>query len=271
MQDIRKELVWIVRIGLLTGLCFAVYFILMTAIIPAARFSIEPEENNPSKAKSFLSYIDWQSSVNDSIRNIGVSLASKEAFLMAKIGMTPGDSISLEISIPDSTVSLVVQGVSLFTAPIISCRTSKAFKKIDPFYLSYWLSTPFVVDTHYASLPKIPVLYKKAPRDTIEALSQLEPEPLKDSIDPVFFTLILDRDLSISFEQYEKPLKMNHRAIRAYRHKLDNIEKKDIFYNLIRFRPVKLVPDIRIVLDKKSARVIYRALPVDAKVALQIR
>jgi hypothetical protein len=116
----------------------------------------------------------------------------------------------------------------------------------------------------------VPVLYKKAPKDTIEAMSQLELDPLKDEIDPVFFRLNLDRKLTLSFEQAEKPEKGTYGHLLAYRRMVRAINRNEIFTHLLRFKPIEFIPEINIVIDKKAARVIYRALPVDALVAIQL-
>jgi transketolase len=45
----------------------------------------------------------------------------------------------------------------------------------------------------FKPIPKTPILYKKAPKDTIEAMSQPEIDPLDDNLDPVAFAKFTDR------------------------------------------------------------------------------
>jgi len=270
MPEKRKDLIWIRRIAFAFAMVLVVYYIIMTAIIPVSRFKIETREEKQSKNKLFLPDLTWRETVNDSIKNKTIELSSAESFLLSKLEMTDSDSISLAISLEDSSATLVVQGVTIFNAKIQAYQVSHAFKKIDPFVLSYWLSAPFVVDTHYSSVPKVPVLYKKAPKDTIEASSQIEPDPLRDDLEPVHFMLRLKPGLTIKFEQAEDPEKGYRRTLKVYKRKLRVRARRNIFNHLIRFTPIEFVPEIKIVLDKKSARVIYRALPVDALVALQL-
>lgn len=270
LPGLQKEMKWVLRIAIGMAALFIFYYVIMTAVIPVNRFRISVDQQKPARNKVFLPYIPWQYTVSDSIRQRAVNLVSRESFLLSRMELTESDSISLTISLRDSTACLVVQGVTIFTSKIEYFEVSPVLLKSDPFVLSHWLSTPFVVDTHYSSIPKVPVLYKKAPKDTLEALSQLEPDPLKDDLDPVYFRLLLTRGLTLTVEQSEVPENGDLTLLKNYRKKLKRLDRQNIAGNLFRFRPVNFTPGIKIVLDKKSARVIYRAIPVDALVAVQL-
>jgi len=271
MPETRKDLFWIKRISFALAMGFLFYFVLMTVIIPVSRFEIIVPEDNTENKKGVRNPISWQISVDDSLKKRAVSLKSSEAFLLSRLEMTKSDSISLAISLKDSSVALVVQGVTIYNSRIQQFTVSNAFNKPDPFILAQWLSEPFVVDTHYSSIPKTPVLYKKAPKDTIEAMSQLELDPLKDDLNPVHFTLRLDRNLIVNFEQSEEAGTANLRSFKAYKREMRKIERNAILKHVVRFTPVIFVPEINIVIDKKAARVIYRALPENALVSIRIQ
>jgi hypothetical protein len=271
MPEAKKDLFLIKRIVFALALGLLSYFVIMAIIIPVSRFEIVIPGDNPDGNKVFRPAKDWQLSLTDSLKNKAIELKSREAFLLSRLEMTESDSISMSISLKDSSVALVVQGVTIYNAKIRSYSVSHAFKKADPFVLAQWLSTPFVVDTHYSSIPKTPVLYKKAPKDTIEAMSQLELDPLKDDLNPVRFTLKLDRKLSLNFEQSEKPEKGYLKPLRVYIREMMAIERKSILKQLVLFKPVEFIPEIKIVIDKKAARVIYRAIPENAMVAIRLQ
>jgi len=270
MTEARKDLVWIKRITFILVVSLLVYFILMAVIIPVYRFNIpatvdESGSKNPHKPEKV-----WQFNDNDSLLNRAVDLKSREAFLLSRLEMAESDSISMAISLKDSSVALVVQGVTIYSAKIKEYKISRVFAKTDPLILAGWLSKSFVVDTHYASIPKTPVLYKKAPKDTIEAMSQLEPDPFKDELNPVYFTLILNRNLILSFEQEGGNEDGDNEGLKLYQKQLRSIEQKRIVKKLGSFTPLDFIPGIKIVIDKNAARVIYRAIPENAFVALQI-
>jgi hypothetical protein len=270
MWESRKDLVWIIRITLIIALGLIAYFMTLTVIIPVSRYKIEVPEKKPGLDKVFLPDQNWLLSLDDSVKNKAFNLLSSESFLISRLAMTSSDSISMAISLKDSSIALVVQGVAIYKAKIQFYQTSRALTEADPVTLAQWLSSPFIVSSHLSSIPKVPVLYKKAPKDTIEAMSQLELDPLKDDLDPVSFSLILDRKLTLSFEQAETPEKGYLRKLKAYKRHLKAISRKEIFSHLFRCEPIDFIPEINIVLDRKAARVIYRALPVDALVAIQL-
>ncbi len=271
MPETRKDLLWIKRISFAFALGIVSYFVLMTVIIPVSRFKIINPEENPENKKATGNEINWQISDDDSLINRAIKLKTSEAFLLSRLEMAKSDSISLAISLKDSSISLVVQGVAIYSSKLQYFKISNVFIKTDPFILAQWLSKPFVVDTHYSSIPKTPVLYKKAPKDTIEAMNQLELDPLKDDLIPVHFTLSLDRKLLLNFEQAQDSVSVKPRLIRSYKREMRNIRRNNILKHLLRFSPVEIVPEINIVIDKKAARVIYRALPEKALVAIQIQ
>ena len=270
MQETRRDLVWIKRISLMAAIGLLSYFLIMTIIIPVARSEIETPAENPGDYKFFRPDLNWQLTVEDSLKERAIELKAAEAFLLARLEMTDSDSISMAISLIDSSIALVMQGVTIYTGKIQSYKISNAFTEADPFVLAHWLSRPFVVDTHYASIPKVPVLYKKAPKDTIEAMSQMELDPLKDDLDPVHFSLKLDRNLILDFHQAEIPEKEFAHKLKAFKKQMRRIERRNTISHLLNFTPVEFVPGIQIVLDKKAARVIYRAIPQSSLVALQL-
>jgi hypothetical protein len=270
MKEKRKSMIWIKLSTLVITIGLVVYFLIMTVIIPVSRFKIEIDKEKSSKKKNLQSDLNFQLSVEDSLKNKAIDVLNRKAFLLSKLEMTKIDSISLAINLRDSIAELVIQGVTIYSAKIQDFSVTNVFSKTDPFILAEWLSTPFTVTTRSASIPQVPVLYKKAPKDTIEAMSQLELDPLKDDIDPVNFVLNLDRKLNLYFEQAEKPEKGTRRQLTAYKRQVRAMDFREILNHLIWFKPIEFVPKITIIIDKKAARVIYRALPVDALVAVQL-
>jgi len=270
MPENHKNLIRIVRIAIAFATIFLAYFIVITVFIPVSRFKIKFPEEIPAKEKLPFPDAKWQESVDDSTKNVVLNLINREAFLLYRMELSESDSISAVISLKDSSVALVMQGVTIFSSKIQAYKISEALYKVNSFALSQWASKPFVVDTYFSSIPKTPVLYKKAPKDTIEAMSIPEMDPLKDDMDPVYFTLNLDRQLKINFIQAEIPDKEFIKRVKEYKNDMRTITRKDIFSHLLNFSPMEFVPEINIVIDKKAARVIYRAMPEKSLVALQI-
>lgn len=271
MQGKSKGLIWVASIVVFFALCFFAYFFALTVVMPVSNYKLEiPIQKKKAENKIFYPDQEWRAATSDSVKNQVLDIITTESFLLSRLEMTKTDSISMAVSLKDSVISLVVQGVTIYKAKIQSYTVSNAILKSDPFALAHWLSKPFVIDTHYASIQKAPVLYKKAPKDTIEAMNQLELDPFKDDMDPVYISFELDRKLTLVIEQAEALEKGNLKKLKEYRKTRRAIVNKSILTNLMNRTPVEFVPEINIVIDKKAARVIYRALPVDAYVALQL-
>lgn len=273
MQENRKDLTWIPIISIIIAAGLVTYFLLLAVILPVSRFRVEVPQTQKKKAadeKLIIPDPAWLGSVNDSVKSVAYGLLSEESYLLSKLAMTESDSISMAISLKDSSISLVVQGVTIYNARIQSFHSSRIFSRTDPVIVAQYLSVPFIMEEFSASIPKVPMLYKKAPKDTIEAMSQLEPDPLNDDLSPVYYTIKLNRKLILRVEQYETPEKENIEQLKGYRRQINTARRKDIFNALLRCKPLEFIPEIKIGLDKKSARVIYRALPVDALISIQL-
>ncbi|MCB8995440.1 MAG: hypothetical protein H6538_07525 [Bacteroidales bacterium] len=266
----RKDLIWLKRISIFLASGLIVYFFVMTIILPVSGFKMDPRQNNKALDRLLVPDLEWKLKVSDSIKSKAADLVSTESYLLSKLEMAENDSISLTVSLRDSSISLVVKGVTIYSAKIYSYSISQILKDSDPFILSQWLSKPFTIESYYSSIPKIPVLYKKAPKDTIEANSQLEPDPLAESLDPVFYTFQFEPRLSLTVSQIEAPDKSKLKGLKSYRRSLKLIARKKVLHSLVKGEPLEFVPGINISTDQKAARVIFRALPEGADMALQL-
>ncbi len=270
MLNNKNTLLWIKRIAIFLALAIMVYFTMMTVVIPVSRYKIILPEKTSEYDKVFPTDLNWELTADDSVKHQAKMMISEEAYLLSRLEMAESDSICLAMSFEDSTISLVIQGVTIYSSKIQSFQISSSLKKSDPFTLAQWLSVPFTVENHYSSIPKVPVLHKMAPKDTIEAMNQIMLDPLKNDLDPVFYSLYLDRRLILNFEQEELPGNDNTKQLKIYRREIKLDDRRTILKHLVRFSPIEFVPKINVVLDKKTARVIYRAIPDHALVSLQL-
>jgi hypothetical protein len=254
---------------LFTIILFSIYYILLITVLPVMRYTyvIPEQKSNPKEIKHDLSIYY---SVNDSLRDRSIELANKEAYLMAQMELTRDDSICMVLDLKDSAVSLVVQGVKIYSSKITSYQISSLFNKIDPIITSLNFSWPFKVIEYSSSIPKIPVIIRKAPKDTIEAASLPEPGQLEESQQYVIFQLKLDRKLGLSFEQDSISDKINRKSIKYFIHTQKKVKKKAVRNALIRAGPMEYQPEIKIKLNRQAALVIFRAIPENAKIAIRL-
>ena len=263
-----KAFSFLFRSSVIFLILFALYYISVVVVLPVLNHKyIIPDK----KSKSGLVHdLSWHYLVHDTLYDRSVELANKESFLLARSEMAKGDSIGLIVDLLDSTVSLNIQGVTIFNARISDYDNSNVFRINDPFVTAQFFSWPFRVKEYSSSIPKIPVIIKKAPRDTIEAAAQSEPGHMEESQNYVSFQLQLDRKVNLLFEQDRGPDTIRYQKIRHYIHQQKRVVKRSVRIILIRGSPAEFVPEINIRLDHKDALVIFRALPENASVAIRI-
>jgi hypothetical protein len=256
----------------LTGIlaAFAVYYFYIIGLRPFMRYDYvfpdEPVSRKGISARDFNSYYLWP----DSLLDKAAGYAFSEAFLLAKLDMAKEDTTSLIVNLKDSTVSLSIQGVTSFESPISGFEYSKILEKSDPFLTAKYFSWPFKIEEYFSSVPKIPVIVRKAPKDTIEAASMPEPTMLEENDQYVSFRLNLDRKLSIVFEQDSIPDTIDNRSMDHYRRRQKQLNRKSVRKALTGSVPYDYLPEIKVRLERDDALVIFRALPENADIAVRL-
>lgn len=188
------------------------------------------------------------------------SLLARNTFLKAKSEVIENDSIYLCINLKDSLITLEIQGVKLHEIKMNRIKKSKLLKKL-PIEVKYsYISEPFNVESYYSTIPKVPIVVKKAPKDTVEAqkMNSVPQIPPEDYVHCVLFT---DKNLNIFLDQVERPEK-NH-LIKWLK---SNLNERwffigDILRGCFSFK----IPDyklwIRIEIPSDDLKTIFRALP----------
>ena len=255
---------------LLAGVLFTIYYVVIIAFLPVSNYRyIFPEKQN-AKTNKINHDLSWYYAFDDSLLNTSIDQANKEAFLLARLEMAKNDSISMAVDLKDSTITLLVQGVTIFKTKLLAYDCSNYFNKIDPFVTSQFFSWPFIVEEYSASIPKIPLIIKKAPKDTIEAASPPAPGQLEESQQLISFQLSLDRKLNILFEQDSLSYGTKNKSYKQYIHQQKKVSKKAVRMALIRGSPIEYIPQIKIRLNRQDALIIFRAIPEKVKVAIRI-
>ena len=249
--------------------CFVIYYTLIIAVIPVLNYEYILPEQNP-KSRGPKHDLSQYYSLPDSLMNRSKELANNEAYLLARLEMAKDDSICIALDLKDSSVSLIVQGVTIYSSRISSYKSSSLFSKSDPFLTSLYFSWPFRIEEYSASIPKIPVIIRKAPRDTIEAASLPEPGQLEESQNYVLFQFKLDRKLGIIFEQDSISDLIDKKAIKYFIRQQKKVKKKAIRNALIRAGPMEYLPEIHVKLNRQAALVIFRAFPENADIAIRL-
>jgi len=249
---------------------FIIYYILIIMVLPVVNYRYIIPEEKPGRSKIYKHDFASYYSVDDSLLTESLVLANKEAFLLAGLEMAKDETIGLAIDLSDSTVSLMIQGISIHTSRITGYKCSRILLKSDPFLTTEYFSWPFVVKDYLSSVPKVPVIVKKAPKDSIEAASLPDPGQLEESQLYVSFQFKLDRKLNLKFEQDSISDQIKRKSIRKYRHQKKKEKKKLIRNAFIRAGEYEYTPEIRIKLNRDDALILFRAIPENAKVTVRL-
>lgn len=202
---------------------------------------------------------------NDSAYN---AEQNRYAYYHAQLEAANSDSVVLCVDIPDSTAMLLIKGVTVHTAKIDRFRVSSFFTKIDQRILYKALSYPFRVERQTSSIPKVPLMIKIAPKDTSEYTPDIVPDTT--DINPVNY--VLEAKPGLLIYVYETP---NNQSSVSFNGVITDIKDRttillDDLQRIAHFRKLVYRPSITLRLNRKDAKIIFRAIPHDALIILKL-
>lgn len=191
------------------------------------------------------------------------------AFISAQLEASKSDSISFSINLPDSTANLMIKGVVVHSAKIESLKLSRFVDAVDEAALFRMLSRPLQVTGHISTIPKVPLMVKIAPKDT----SEYTPDVVPDTTDIDAVNFIFETNSGIQLYFYESNPRESADGLKQFKFDFrDRVQTGfTLFKSALRFKKPKYQPEIRIKLNKRDAKIIYRALPENASIVLKIK
>lgn len=194
------------------------------------------------------------------------ALKIRESFLQSRITMSKTDSISFSVDLKDSLLLLEIRGVIVHEAKISKIVKSRFFSRVDNEALINYLSEPFKVDQKVATIEKEPLVFKKAPKDTIEAATQIfTPDTLANEV--ICINIEFDKNLFIEISQSEEIPQFNNLWFLIKKRSKNILQ---VAKNSISFKEPYYTPKILIELPKKDIKSIYRALPYKPQMSLNL-
>lgn len=193
-------------------------------------------------------------------------LKQEEAFLKSKLAKSDLDSISLSINIPDSMLSLEIKGVAIYNIKIDRLKLSPIFNSFNKDAILHCFSTPFRINSQYATVVKEPIVIKQAPKDTIEAN---QAAPNIDTLKPkmVAYYFCLDKDIILDIRQSEKTDFIPYFSyLLKFNYWLTARQLKEVS----KFHLPDYLPSIQIEINCKDALALYRALPNKAIISIHL-
>ncbi|MCX6234409.1 MAG: hypothetical protein NT175_06735 [Bacteroidetes bacterium] len=198
------------------------------------------------------------------------TLELDESYLNSRLKMAVTDSVSLSINLHDSVLNMEIKGVVVRTCKISDYKISKGFMKMTHEQLHDWIDNPFTLQNTVSTILAAPVVYIKAPKDTIEA-GQKSQIPTLPADTAVYYRLNFDRDLVVDIDQKETPPSEGKKERRKYRfHNLYQAASDNIRF-LFHSEKSRYKLWMRLELSREDARIVYRALPDKAMLTLKIR
>lgn len=200
-----------------------------------------------------------------------LNLSAQRSFAVARAKMATSDSAGLAVNLTDSTLTLEIKGVTVRTIPVISFRTAYSLEGIDHYAMTSLGSSPFIINYSESTIPKEPIMVTIAPRDTAEASRRLSVIPDTSVVAPVCFQLRLDSGIRLVIMQDCAGNSGDCRKVRRFLFRLAVRDAWGGIKNSALIRMPEYEPEIRIVVSKADARIIYRALPYNGMVAIRFR
>ena len=246
------------------------WFIIIAAIIIiySVIVAIAPVRKlNELKKETFLDsvYISQNLAVKNQAQLF--QLAKEKAFLEAQLGMVNSDSIGLIINLKDSLVSMSLKGVIIHSSKVENFKQDPFFKEINPLVYTKLFAKPLIIQSEYSSIVKEPIVIRKAPKDTIEALENAyKPDTLIQNA--TYFNIDLNHDIKLIFIQKEWLSKEDKEIERKYKSDLLRVRLQNIASSFLHLKKASYMPTLIIELDDKDIRSIYRAIPFHSQVVI---
>jgi hypothetical protein len=128
-----------------------------------------------------------------------INLLKEKSFLQSRIALAENDSIYITLDIPDSTANLEISGVIVHTAKMKKIRISKILSSGNEAAIYSMLSAPMNIMNDFASIKKVPLMIKMAPKDT----SEYKPDIMPDTADRESVNYILEMNNGIRIFVYQ--------------------------------------------------------------------
>jgi len=196
-------------------------------------------------------------------------LVKEKAFKEALLKLAQSDSIQLVINLSDSTVNLSIKGVVIHRTKTGSFEKDRIFNEIPLIQQVKVFSQPLRVQSQYATIVKEPVVVRIAPKDTLEAaLNAWQPDTLIQN--PAFLILSAEYGINIIFEQEDNRTMQDKWKRFGFYNRLRIRSSIQSISSSVRFRKQDYHPTITIKMPADDLRAIYRALPQNTLIVINI-
>lgn len=267
-QDSRASILFF-TLALLPVLLVSIFTVLLPAIHLPLPQSAKQKAAAPPHDSTFIDFSALSPEQSEMLGKI-YALETEAAFLNSRLQAARIDSISLSLNLRDSTLNIDIRGVAVRPCKIQEFSISKGFKHLqDRAALLGWLSALFVLEQERATIPKSQIIVKKAPKDTLEA-QKMYREPIPPERKDVYVALKFDRGLILEIEQAEPPSWQGRFSKWLLDARQAYASAEETVRGLVNLQPPRHLLWIKVKISAEDARAIYRALPHQAQLSLNL-
>jgi hypothetical protein len=250
---------------ILSILIIPILLVIYAIIIPSVNYKPAAEVGGGKPGTS----VSLDKTQKEEVGNI-IKLEKERDFENNRLSLANQDSIYLVINVPERSIAIEIKGVQVHTASILRTEADQKIALISHEHLSPWLSEPFVLKKYLATIPKIPIVIKEAPKDTIEA-QKLSSKPLPPDSTIVLTSLYFDRNLVIEINQDGEPVEREFTTVADYKAKRNEyLPETTTMAKLLNPGATDQPLTIRLIVSAVDARSIYRAIPSHTSLVLKL-
>lgn len=196
-------------------------------------------------------------------------LYKEKDWLEARFQIARTDSISLSVDLSDSTMQIELKGVVLKKTKILDFDVDRFLYRLNAGAYHHLLGKQARADTVISSIPREPLIVKKAPKDTTEVE---DGTAVIDTakLEIVHWVLNLDNQMVLKIEGIDPGVGSDWWAGHRF-WMFQNLKQtaKDLSRTIL-FKTPEYHPEIRLVIPEADARALYRALPVKPLVCIRL-
>lgn len=192
-------------------------------------------------------------------------LAKTKAAMDAQLKMAVKDTFGIMVNLADSTMSLMFKGINVHSAKIYDYQKDPFFDALHPLAYVKLFSKPLRTYLEYSTIVKEPIIVKKAPKDTIEAIQNAySPDTLIQN--PTYMRLELENNIHLLLVQKHFETKEEKEVEREYKRDMRQRRRHDVLRSLTHPGEANYTPQMVLFLDPEELRSTYRAVPEDVLV-----
>lgn len=193
----------------------------------------------------------------------------EKAYKEGLLKLASWDSIQLAVDLADSAVCLYINGIRIHRSKIHSLKQDKFLGSLPGIQIAGLFSNPQHITREYASIIKMPVVERQAPKDTLEAATNAwKPDTLIQK--PAFLLLETEIGIDIILEQTEEKGMHDDWVRFLFHNKIFCRHTIESLGNFIMYRKQVYHPRVTVKIPARDLRAIYRALPEEAYVVLRL-